>query len=269
VHLTRFPEPDRRWLDDPSARALSAKVRAVRGLVSLGLQVRTQAKLKVRQPLRNAYAVVVDTSLFEGSAVEQIMEELNVLVFHPVPLDRASEFVEFRIKPSFRALGARGLGKEAQALKGVMAKLSPAEAAAFASSVLSGGKQELLGVTLERGDVEIELVAKEGFAAAGDRVGVVVLDTKLDEELEDLGMLRELLSRVQAARKEMELGYADRIRLAIKVEGRLGKVVEAHKVTLATEVLADEIVLGPVPADAHAVSTVVEGHAVTFGIWRA
>ena len=275
VHLTSYPEPDARWLDDAAARGLSPKVRAVRDLVSLGLQVRTQAKLKVRQPLRQAYAVVVDTSLFEGSAVQELKEELNVLLFHPVPLARAGEFVEFRIKPNFRALGSRGLGKEAQGLKASMAKLGVAEAAAFAASILGGGSVTHDGIALERADVEVELVAKEGFAAAGDRVGVIVLDTKLDDELIDLGLVRELQSRVQGARKEMELGYADRIRLFVHTDEKLLAAVRAHTDALAAEVLADEIVLGPLPAAltgahvAYVVDAIVEGMTVTLGIQRA
>jgi isoleucyl-tRNA synthetase len=269
VHLTTFPEPDKTWLEDAAARGLSRKVRAVRDLVSLGLQVRTQAKLKVRQPLRQAYAIVVDPSLFEGSAVQQLKEELNVLLFHPVPLARADEFVEFRVKPSFRALGARGLGKEAQALKGSMGKMSSAEAAVFASKVLAGGSADADGIALERGDVEIELVAKPGFAAAGDRAGVIVLDTKLDAELEDLGMLRELISRVQGARKDLDLGYADRIRLYIETDGRLKDVATRYAIALAAEVLADKVLFEPTPAGAHVVDSVVEGTSVTLGIARA
>jgi isoleucyl-tRNA synthetase len=274
VHLTTFPEPDAAWLTDTAARGLSRKVRAVRDLVSLGLQVRTQAKLKVRQPLRQAYAIVVDPSLFIGSAVQQLTEELNVLLFHPVPLARADEFVEFRLKPSFRALGARGLGKEAQALKAAMGKLSAADAAVTASKLLAGASAEMNGIVLERGDVEIELVAKAGFAAAGDRAGVIVLDTKLDDELIDLGMLRELISRVQGARKDQDLGYADRIRLYIETEGRLKDVAARYTDALAAEVLADAVLFEAPPSlqtdsGAHVVHSAVEGIQVTLGIARA
>jgi isoleucyl-tRNA synthetase len=269
VHLTMFPEPNATWLGDASSRALSPKVRAVRDLVSLGLQVRTQAKMKVRQPLRQAYAIVVDTALFEGSAIQQLKEELNVLLFHPVPLARAGEFVEFRVKPSFRSLGARGLGKEAQALKTSMAKMASPDAAVFASKILAEGNAEFDGIALERGDVEIDFVAKDGFAAAGDRVGVIVLDTKLDAELENLGMLRELISRVQGARKEMDLGYADRIKLYVETDGRLLDVATRYLATLAAEVLAIELVFAAPPAGTHVVETVVEGMSVALGIARA
>ena len=41
-------------------------------------------------------------------------------------------------------------------------------------------------------DVEVSFTTKEGFAAAGDRVGVVALETALDDHLRELGFLREL-----------------------------------------------------------------------------
>src|SRR6185369_8041856 len=47
VHLASYPEPDTGAIDE----ALARDMRAVRELVSLGLQVRTLNKLKVRQPL--------------------------------------------------------------------------------------------------------------------------------------------------------------------------------------------------------------------------
>jgi isoleucyl-tRNA synthetase len=224
---------------------LSGKVKAVRELVSLGLQVRTQAKMKVRQPLRHAYGIVVDASLLEGSAVDQLKEELNVLAFHPIGLESADRFVEFRVKPNFRALGQRGLGREAQRLKGVMSTMAAAAAASLAGQLLAEAEVEVDGVTLSRADVDIELVAREGFAAAGAKVGVVVLDTKLDPELEELGLVRELLSRIQAARREMGLEYTDRIHLFVAAAAELTEIVGKHLEELKTEVLADSISVGP------------------------
>ena len=127
--------------------------------------------------------------------------------------------------------------------------MSSAEAALLSSSLLADGAVTLDGHTLERADVDIDFVAKEGFAAAGARAGVVVLDTKLDAELKDLGLVREVLSRVQAVRKELGLEYADRIRLYVHSPGETGPHLE--------EVLR-----------AH-VKDVVEGIDVVLGIGRA
>jgi isoleucyl-tRNA synthetase len=255
VHLSSYPRPeDSRFgaeLKSPANLGLSAKVKAVRELVSLGLQVRTQAKMKVRQPLRSAYGIVVDTSLLEGAAVDQLKEELNVLAFHPVGLETADRFVEFRVKPNFRALGQRGLGREAQRLKVRMAEMDSSSAAELAAKLLAEGDVSLDGVALSRADVDIELVAREGFAAAGAKVGVVVLETKLDPELEELGVVRELLSRIQGARREMGLEYTDRIHLSLDVPQALREIASKHRREIQSEVLADDLSFGS-PSEHHA-----------------
>jgi isoleucyl-tRNA synthetase len=258
VHLSSYPRPEESRfgaaLRSPANLGLSGKVKAVRELVSLGLQVRTQAKMKVRQPLRSAYGIVVDTSLLEGAAVDQLKEELNVLAFHPVGLETADRFVEFRVKPNFRALGQRGLGREAQRLKVLMAEMGSSSAAELAAKLLAEGDVSVDGVALSRADVDIELVAREGFAAAGAKVGVVVLETKLDPELEELGVVRELLSRIQAARREMGLEYTDRIHLFLDVPEALAEIARKHRREIQSEVLADDVSLGS-PSEHHARET--------------
>jgi isoleucyl-tRNA synthetase len=272
VHLVSFPQAEESPFYDALRRKtntkLSAKVKAVRELVSLGLQVRNEAKIRVRQPLRNAYGIVVDPSLLQGAATSRLVHELNVLEFHAVGLDVADRFVEFRVKPNFRSLGQRGLGRDAQRLKGLMGSLTSALAAELASKVLAEGSVSFEGITLSRGDVEIEFVAKDGFAAAGARVGVVVLDTKLDPELEDLGLLRELLSRIQAARKEIGLEYTDRIGLSLDVPERLARVVSEHRREVLAEVLADDLSLGAPAEGSHAIALDVDGLVGTLGIVR-
>ena len=125
-----------------------------------------------------------------------------------------------------------------------MAAMASARAGELASALMDGQSVALEGVDLKREDVEIEFAAKEGFAAAGDRVGVVVLDTRIDAELLDRGLVNELVNRVQAARKEMGLEYADRIRVSILGSERVRVVVDAFSESIAAEVLAIERVGG-------------------------
>jgi isoleucyl-tRNA synthetase len=167
VHLTDYPAPRPGDVD----RALSARMRAVRALVSLGLQVRTQAKLKVRQPLRKAHLVVSDPALRDGlrAAEGMIREELNVLGVHFVPDAEVGGFVEHGLKPNFRSLGQRGLGKEAQQLKKHMAEMKADAAGKLLAELDARGKATVLGVELVRDDVEVAFGTKPGFAAAGDR----------------------------------------------------------------------------------------------------
>jgi isoleucyl-tRNA synthetase len=237
VHLEDWPEADASAVDEP----LSRKIAAVRGFVSLGLQVRTQAKIKVRQPLRYARVITPHVDMLDDSARRQLDGELNVVETLFVPMADAPKYVEFRLKPNFRTLGQRGLGKAAQGLKKTMAALPREEAGALASRLMADEAVTIDGVTLDRDDAEIELVAKEGFAAAGDRLGVVLLDTRIDDELRDQGLLRELANRVQTIRKEMGLEYTDRIRVRVEGSDRVRGIVDRGRDALSADVLAVQV----------------------------
>jgi isoleucyl-tRNA synthetase len=266
VHLERFPEGDPAAVDE----ALSREMAAIRDVVSVGLKVRTDHKLKVRQPLRRAHIVLNDVALRHelGAHMEMILEELNVLEAELLGPEAAARFGEYSYKPNFRTLGARGLGKQAQELKKAWTALAPEEKAAL-DTVVFEGKGSFRGIDLVREDVEASFETKPGFAAAGDRVGVVILETTLDDELKDLGFFRELLNRVQNARKEMALEYTDRIKVGIRGGDRVRRIVEAHAAELAREALASSVSTSDLPPDGTTYDLDVEGEAVTIGVARA
>src|SRR5205085_6747185 len=87
----------------PGERLL-AEVAEVRRVVELGRRARSQADLKLRQPLRR---LVVQGAPLAESHADEIAEEMRVkeVVFGPV------EAVQLRVKPELRALGPK-LGKD-------------------------------------------------------------------------------------------------------------------------------------------------------------
>jgi isoleucyl-tRNA synthetase len=279
VHLEGWPDANAWEVDE----RLSRKIAAVRALVSLGLQVRYAAKIKVRQPLGAAYLIVADDDLREQllTSGEMIREELNVLSHEIVGPDRVREFVEYKLKPNFRTLGQRGLGKQAQELKKAMGAFSADQAAGVVAALQATGRAKVQDVELEREDVEVAFETKGTLWAAGDRAGVVVLDTRLTTELRDLGFLRELLSRIQTMRKEMGLEYTDRIRVWVEGNERVCAIVHNHRDLLAAEVLAVQVSASPSaphaprgdPAsalgDATLLDVEVEGENIRLGVARA
>lgn len=265
VHLSDWPKDDAALVD----RALSQTIQAVRNLVSLGLQVRTQAKLKVRQPLSVAKLILADPAMADRLAPyrDMIRDELNVLDVEVVTAG-ADQYVTYRVKPNFRSLGQKGMGKQAQDLKKAMGTMSPADAQALVSELLDAGKATAFGVEVERDDVEVAFDAKEGYAAAGDRIGVVVLDTRLDDQLRDLGFLRELLNRIQTARKEMGLEFTDRIAVGVAGSERAARIAKAHEPTIKSECLAVSVSVDGGPTTA-AREIDVEGETVRLAIDKA
>jgi isoleucyl-tRNA synthetase len=239
VHLEQWPQSDSSAID----QRLSRKTSVVRALVSLGLRARMDAKIKVRQPLRTVTLVLNDQrdAQLIADAFDELREELNVLSVNLGAAGDRNAFGKTSYKPNFRSLGARGLGKVAQDLKKAWARADAIEEHEIARRALIEGRAMRGDIELLRDDVEMTFEPTSGFSAAADRIGSVFLDTKLDEELRELGLLRELLNRIQTMRKDLGLEYTDRIRIWIHGSQRVNRVVGAHWNTVATEALALDV----------------------------
>jgi isoleucyl-tRNA synthetase len=270
VHLEAFPFPNEAAIDE----GLAEEMRTVRELVSLGLQVRTQSRLKVRQPVGQADVVLARQDLVERLATDAysslIKDELNVERVHFRKAGEESAQVRYRLKPNFRALGPR-LGKNVQKAKKI---LEQADAATLRVELVTKGfiTIDLDGdaVQIVADELEIAVEANDGFAAAGSKVGVVVLHTELTPELIDKGLAREVLSRIQALRKELNLGYTDRIRLSVHGSPRIEQVVKAFERAIAAEALVvGSIERGPAPFVSLATRTLdLDSEEVTVEIGR-
>jgi isoleucyl-tRNA synthetase len=263
VHLSDYPESDEAAID----LELSRVMRAVRELVSLGLQVRTAEKLRVRQPLEAAEILLSDAELEPALREHEalIREELNVHAIHFVP--KADEYVSYRVKPNFRALGPR-VGRRMPALKQALADT---DGASLLRELEAEGRVrvEADGELVELGpdEIAVALEAKEGFSAASGRAGVVVLRTRLSDALLEEGLFREVLNRVQALRKELDLEYSGRIRLSLAGSERLLDAVRARRELLEAETLAVEVRLDAQPAPgAHVRELRIDGEPLTLGL---
>jgi isoleucyl-tRNA synthetase len=90
-------------------------------------------------------------------------------------------------------------------------------------------------------EVEVRLVEHEGTATQGDRELLVVLETGLTPDLVAEGWAREVVHRLQTARKDANLDYADRIRVVYTAAPELEQAIAAHRDWIAGETLAVEL----------------------------
>jgi isoleucyl-tRNA synthetase len=110
----------------------------------------------------------------------------------------------------------------------------------------------------------------EGAALADDESGYAVgLDTRITPELADEGLARELVHRIQNLRKAAGFEISDRITVHYGDSERLRGVLVNHATYVQEETLADELVEGSPPADAHVEEQEVDGRKVTLGVRRA
>jgi isoleucyl-tRNA synthetase len=78
VHLVDFPVADEKLIDEE----LNKRMRKVREIVSMGLQLRANLRIKVRQPL--AELQIVGCNILESEHIEIIRDEVNVKKVSPV-----------------------------------------------------------------------------------------------------------------------------------------------------------------------------------------
>jgi isoleucyl-tRNA synthetase len=161
-----------------------------------------------------------------GALLELVREELNVREVRLAA--EADRFVSFRVKPDFKALGAR-LGKDMKAVAGALAQMDGGEVRRQALA----GALTIAGHTLGSSDVLVEVVPKPGFRAAGSANAVVALHTDLDEDLLEEGLMREIVARVQGARKQLGVGYSDQVHVGVDGGPRTTRVLARYATALA------------------------------------
>jgi isoleucyl-tRNA synthetase len=233
VHLADWPSADAELIDP----GLEAQMALARRLTSLGRAARSEAGMKVRQPLARALVFLPPDS---PEILRDIVEdELNVDEIDTT--DELDEVLEFELVPNFRALGPR-LGERVKELKAALASLDTAAAAAELEAgrpitVVLGGEP----VELSPDDVQLRVRGQEGFAVSRESGEVVALDLTMTDQLRKRGLAREVVRLVQDLRKSSGLEVSDRIRLHLV---GLDMIAE-HFDFIAREVLATEILTEP------------------------
>jgi isoleucyl-tRNA synthetase len=263
VHLVDWPEPDRAAADP----RLSAAMAEVRRLVGLGRQARTEAKVKVRQPLARALIAVPDrVRAGVAELLDLVAAELNVRQVGFA--EGEAGLVAYRLAPNFRALGPR-FGRDAQAVAAALRQV-PADQAAELAPRLRAGERVRLEVDglgpVELGPEEVGVLEEPvtGWRVVRDGATAVALDLEVSPELRLEGLARDLVRAVQDLRKAAGLEVADRIELAVKADGQAAAAVAAHRDYLLGETLATSLHAAP-QGDGHDARVDLDGQEVR--IW--
>jgi isoleucyl-tRNA synthetase len=97
-------------------------------------------------------------------------------------------------------------------------------------------------INLELSDVEISSKDIEGWLVANEGSITVALDVTISENLRREGVARELINRIQNARKDRGLEVTDRIKLTILKFGDLQESIDNNKEYIMSETLTEELV---------------------------
>ncbi|MAV05037.1 MAG: isoleucine--tRNA ligase [Flavobacteriaceae bacterium] len=238
VHHSNFPISETDQIDFE----LQKKIRKAQIICSLILSLRKKEKIKVRQPLSKV--MIPFSSSDEKSEIEQISEliksEVNVKEIELI--SNSSGILVKKVKPNFKSLGPK-LGK---LLSSVVKKINT-----FNDNEINKiEKGESILVTIDNNNIvldphDLEVVSQDiqGWLVASENNITVALDVKLNEELINEGIARELVNRIQNHRKEIGLLVTDKIILKIQQDIIIEKAIFENRDYIMSETLSEELTL--------------------------
>ena len=239
VHLADFPLLDVSAIDRP----LEQRMKKAQIITSLVRTMREKASIKVRQPLKRILLAVSDAEAREEYRLvdDIIMEEINVQKIEYI--EEEGSVISKKVKPNFKTLGPR-FGKDMKALAEAIRIMSHKQIALLEHQGHLSLELDGKVFAIMREDVEIMHEDIEGWLVASDEANgiMVALDTEMNEELEMLGLSRELVSRIQALRKESGFDITDRIALGIQGSEKLLDAVKKNDAYIKAETLATSLV---------------------------
>ena len=207
VHLSDFPVCNEELID----LKLEEKMDLVRDLISIGRNVREESKIKVRQPISE---ILLDKKKEKviGELTSLIKEELNVK--EVIYTDDLSTYMNFMVKPNFKEVG-KIFGKNIKEFSDKLLELSNEDINKLENN--EGIKMSIDNTTYDitKDMVDIRISSKDGFKAMVVGNNFVILNTTITKELENEGLARETISKVQQLRKTMNFDITDRINMYI------------------------------------------------------
>ncbi|UIP92236.1 isoleucine--tRNA ligase [Wolbachia endosymbiont of Anopheles demeilloni] len=234
VHLADFPQSDR------YNSQLIAKMDLVREICNSGLSIRNTFNMRIRQPLGSMtiyhqsfcsflegepFSVIpvrdtgIQCTADSNEYQEMIKDEVNVKKLELV--NRLEDIASLELKLNFPLLGKKipdKIKKLVQYFKEGKWKQIENE------QIFLGNESE--NYIIEKGEYELLLKANSEYSSVfDDNKGVVILSTKLNDELILEGLARDVVRLIQETRKQADFHISDRIRVTIKTEDE--KIKEA------------------------------------------
>jgi isoleucyl-tRNA synthetase len=236
VHLAYYPE----YHNDLVDTALEERMQMAQDISSLVLSLRKKIEIPVRRPLGKILLPILDKNFKVQieKVKELILSETNIKDIEYIT--DAAGFIKKKIKPNFKALGAK-VGKDMKDVAAAINGFGQEDITKLESEgqvpVLNGKYEILLS------DVEIIAEDVPGWQVANLGKLTVALDVTITNELEQEGIAREFVNRVQNERKNKEFEVTDRINVHVNCGPKIWTAVENNLSYICAEILADSLVL--------------------------
>ena len=236
VHLCDYPQAELSNIQTD----LEEKMKWAQEASSLILSLRKKANIKVRQPLQKVLIPAMNAKLQEQiQAVEEIIKsEVNIKEIESIAAN--NQLIRKKVKANFKELGAK-MGTRMKEVAQAIALMSQEDISLLemnSSFDLSLGQEN---VTILIQDVEISSDDIPGMLVGNKGMLTVALDIQISPELEEEGLAREFVNKVQKIRKDNDFALTDRIQVVIEDHEMLKSALNNFNSYICTEILADKL----------------------------
>ncbi|AZN40546.1 isoleucine--tRNA ligase [Paenibacillus albus] len=234
VHLADYPKADEAAIDEKLERDMET----ARQIVELARNVRNETGIKTRQPL-SELIVALDNEFDLAPYEDVIKDEINVKAITIASGD--SGFVDFTFKLNLKVAGKK-YGKHVGPIQGYLKSLTAEQTSEIVKAgVLSftSAEGESFDITLD--ELLVEKQAKSGFASASGYQLTVAVNTDITPELEQEGLVREVIRAVQDTRKKLDLPIEMRVHLVLDADAELQAALTAFEAVLFENVLLKSV----------------------------
>ncbi len=234
VHLAHYPEPETKLI----STELETAVEMMQDIINMGRAKRVEKNIRIKTPLQHLEIIHPVKTTRESLArfIDKIKSELNIkdISFS----DDETRVVKFSALPNLPLVGKR-LGKKLPAIRKEIASLTNAQIISFEKS----GSIQILDEAFSAQELIIKRESKDNLDAMSNSNITVVINTTLSTALINEGIAREMISKIQKTRKELDFNVAQRITLIVNGNHAFQQLLSEHKDYISAEVLATKIII--------------------------
>lgn len=259
VHLTDFPMIEHAAID----KDLEERMAMAQEISSMVLSLRKKEKIRVRQPLQKIMIPVLNPKMeAQLHGIEElVLSEVNVKELEY--LHDTTGLLVKKLKPDFKKLGPKFGAKMKQAQKAIL-ELGQPEIAELERNGCVAINLDGEVNTLLRDEVEILSEDIPGWLVATSGNLTVALDINITQDLQNEGIAREIVNRVQQIRKGKGFEVTDHIKVRIESHEAINGAVNQFKSYICTEILADELHIADDVANAETVE--IDDNTITIDV---
>ncbi|KAI8991041.1 isoleucyl-tRNA synthetase [Mycotypha africana] len=209
IHFLDFPTVREEYFDPEIERAVGR----MQAVIELGRTIRERKNISLKTPLKELVIIHSDPQYHaDVKALESyIIEELNVRNV-VITNDEDKYGVKYKAEADWKVLGQK-LKKDAMKVKKGLPELTSDQIKEFVQT------KEIVVAGIKVTDEDLNVVryfdgaSDASYEANTDKDSLVLMDVKLYPELEEEGVAREIINRVQRLRKKANLLPTDDINM--------------------------------------------------------